>query len=306
MHLVDSTRFTPISGYSQHSTRYTGLCLLSCAVGCALVDSNGKCPEHRMMEVQIDDISKVESYFGRVQQANIQFTEKLLSYFDDVVSSACNTPRHLVMALRVVLNQEVVWGRLQESAEANPWGVVYRTEATARMQQGIAKHLKPVCHEAERVCPRACLCSMCSRDRSLQSVGKQRMMLCLLQVSQHSVLRPLSAQPFRTLIPGACCASHCGTVDIYMHVLVCECLQVFAKWMQTHGRAAPVLFQQAAKSNGPRRSRTSNGGSSPPGSISSSSDGGAPRFSTAGANFLLAPEISFMHSLYEDKRTKHA
>ena len=132
------------------------------------------------MEVQIDDISKVESYFGRVQQANTQFTEKLLSYFDDVVDSACNTPRHLVMALRVVLNQEVVWGRLQQSAEANPWGVVYRTEATARMQQGIAKHLKPVCHEAERV--RYCirLHNMCSRNKLPQLVGEQCMMLRLL------------------------------------------------------------------------------------------------------------------------------
>ena len=115
------------------------------------------------MELQIDDISKVESYFGRVQQANAQFTEKLLSYFDDVVDSACNTPRHLVMALRVVLNQEVVWGRLQESAEANPWGVVYRTEAAACMQRGIAKHLEPVCHEAERVRHLKCLHESCSK-----------------------------------------------------------------------------------------------------------------------------------------------
>lgn len=93
----------------------------------------------------------MESYFGRVQQANTQFTEKLLSYFDDVIDSANNTPRHLVMALRVVLNQETVWARIQETAEANPWGVIYREEATARMRQGIAKQLKPVCHEAERV-----------------------------------------------------------------------------------------------------------------------------------------------------------
>jgi hypothetical protein len=93
----------------------------------------------------------VESYFGRVQQANTQFTEKLLSYFDNVVDSAYNTPCHLVMALRVVLNQELVWQKLQQNAESNPWGVVYREEVTARMQQGIAKQLKPVCHEAERV-----------------------------------------------------------------------------------------------------------------------------------------------------------
>jgi hypothetical protein len=101
--------------------------------------------------VQIDDISKVESYFGRVQQANTQFTDKLLSYFDNVIDSAHNTPRHLVMALRVVLNQEVVWTKLQQSVEANPWGVVYREAATDRLRQGIAKQLKPICHEAERV-----------------------------------------------------------------------------------------------------------------------------------------------------------
>lgn len=119
----------------------------------------------------------MESYFGRVQQANSKFTEKLLSYFDDVVDSAYNTPRHLVMALRVVLNQELVWGRLQETAESNPWGVVYREEATARMKQGIAKQLKPVCHEAERV--RYCML-LCTQGHPCQSVDKQ----LLLGVSQ--------------------------------------------------------------------------------------------------------------------------
>lgn len=61
--------------------------------------------------------------------------------------------------------------------------------------------------------------------------------------------------------------------------------------MQTHGRAAPVLFQHAAKGNNANRlGRSSTGGSSPAGSLSSSSDGGAPRLSAAGVVSAWKPD----------------
>jgi hypothetical protein len=198
------------------------------------------CPEEqhtkRVRSMQIDDISKVEAYFGRVQQANTEFTGKLLSYFDNVVDSARRCPRHLVMALRVVLNQEKVWATLQESGASNPWGLVYRVEVCKRMRGHVARQLKPICLEADRV---------------------RAMHACHARVP-----RP----------PRAADAHHCCRV------------QVFASWMQAHGRAAPLLFQEAAAQRG-------GGGSSPPGSFSGGSDNGA-RVSGGGAPYTSAPYTS--------------
>lgn len=105
--------------------------------------------------VQIDDVSKVDAYFSRVQDVTEGFTAKLLSYFDDVIRSARQQPRHLVMALRVVLNQETTWNALHDegAADKNPWGVLYRDEACSRMRQSVGRRMQPVCLEADRVRP---------------------------------------------------------------------------------------------------------------------------------------------------------
>ena len=55
--------------------------------------------------MQSEEMGKVEQYFGKVKRVNEAFNEKLLSYFDDVLSTAQSRPRHLVTALRVVMNQ---------------------------------------------------------------------------------------------------------------------------------------------------------------------------------------------------------
>eukprot|EP00892_Ulva_mutabilis_P010822 jgi/Ulvmu1/8111/UM040_0006.1 len=102
---------------------------------------------------RIDDVSKVDAYFSRVQDVTEGFTAKLLSYFDDVIRSASDKPRHLVVALRVVLNQEATWRALhdQGAADKNPWGLLYRDEACGRMRKSVGRRMQPVCLEADRV-----------------------------------------------------------------------------------------------------------------------------------------------------------
>lgn len=122
--------------------------------------------------LQIDDISKVDTYFARVQKVTEGFTAKLLSYFDDVIRTARKQPRHLVMALRVVLNQETAWRGLHEegAADKNPWGVLYRDEACGRMRLSVERRMQPICLEADRVSPSPFHShSGCSRAHAVQS-----------------------------------------------------------------------------------------------------------------------------------------
>ena len=108
----------------------------------------------------------METYFGQVQRVSAAFTEKLLSYFDSVLHSARAHPRHLVMALRVVLNQEAAWALVvakggEKAAAApeggNPWGVLYRDEAVKRIERSAERAMRPALLEADRVRCACCL-----------------------------------------------------------------------------------------------------------------------------------------------------
>lgn len=129
-----------------------------CSLRCWMAQSHPWWPrlgETAPVCVQIDDISKVDTYFARVQKVTEGFTAKLLSYFEDVIRTARERPRHLVMALRVVLNQETAWQTLhaEGAIDKNPWGVLYRDEACGRMRKSVERRMQPICLEADRVRP---------------------------------------------------------------------------------------------------------------------------------------------------------
>ena len=63
-----------------------------------------------LSRLQSEEMTKVEAYFGKVQRVNRTFTDKLLSYYDDVLKTARSSPKHLVTANRVIMSQEVRCG----------------------------------------------------------------------------------------------------------------------------------------------------------------------------------------------------
>jgi hypothetical protein len=132
-------------------------------------------------------MAKVESYFGQVQRVSLAFTEKLLSYFDDVQQVARTSPKHLVVALRVALMQEAAWERVTASGGSgsgqsqgltnggNPWGLVYKEQVVARMQRSAARQMQPVLLEADRVRPFCQRChSSCKSALSLHCIAESR------------------------------------------------------------------------------------------------------------------------------------